>query len=103
MYGTCCVRYDDERTMYGTGHCEDVNLTTCDWHPENRHCDASGNKKCRPWDSSNAREILKHAHKRNLAGKFGPFGFELGNELAVRMIECMRDLGAILTLSRHRC
>ena len=22
MYGACCVRYDDERTMYGTGHCE---------------------------------------------------------------------------------
>lgn len=85
MYGACCVRYDDERTMYGTGHCGGVNLTTCDWHPQNRKCNASvGNKKCRPWDSSNAREILKHVHKRNLAGKAGLFGFELGNELAVR-------------------
>lgn len=51
MYGTCCVRYDDQRTMYGTGHCEGVDLRTCDWHPQNRHCVVVGNKKCRPWDS----------------------------------------------------
>ena len=24
MYGSCCVRYDDQRVMYGTGHCEGV-------------------------------------------------------------------------------
>ena len=56
-----------------------VDLRTCDWHPEQRHCVAKGNRKCRPWDSSNAREILKHAHAYKSKGLFG---FELGNELA---------------------
>jgi hypothetical protein len=77
MYGTCCVRYDDSRTMYGTGHCQGVDLSTCPWN--DRHCTgATGNRKCRPWDSSNAREILKHSYARHKAGKRGPFGFELG-------------------------
>jgi hypothetical protein len=82
MYGTCCIRYDDERVMYGTGHCEGINLSTCAWDSSRSTCKATGNRKCRPWDSSNAREILKHAHARQKAGKTGLLGFELGNELA---------------------
>ena len=54
MYGTCCVRYDDDRIAYGTGHCGATDLTTCDWN--DRGCNTSGTKQCRPWDPSNTRE-----------------------------------------------
>ena len=33
MYGACCVRYDDERTMYGTGHCEGCGAQPSQDHP----------------------------------------------------------------------
>jgi hypothetical protein len=78
MYGTCCIRYDDSRTAYVTGFCGDANLETCAW--DDRSCNAKGTKDCRPWDPSNAREILRHTHARPKS--HWPFGFELGNELA---------------------
>lgn len=78
MYGSCCVRDNDPRVMYGTGHCDDVDLRTCAW--DERHCTTTGTHTCRRWDPSNAREILQHAHARG-KGRW-PFGFELGNELA---------------------
>ena len=50
MYGSCCVRQDDQRFMYGTGHCEGVDLRTCAWN--DRSCIAPGEHHCRKWSSS---------------------------------------------------
>ena len=91
MYGACCVRYDDTRIIYGTGHCAGVNLTGSCCRAPSVNLTGSCHRvpvsacshekvplgKCRPWDSSNTLEILKHAH----AHPHPPFGFELGNEL----------------------
>jgi hypothetical protein len=71
MYGACCVRYDDPRIIYGTGHCEGVNLNSSKTRKEKVPLG-----KCRPWDSNNTYEILKHAH----AHPHPPFGFELGDK-----------------------
>jgi hypothetical protein len=80
MYGTCCVRYDDPRTAYTTGFCGDANLETCPWDADRSACKLNGTKACRPWDPSNARELLRHTHARPKAS--WPFGFELGRENA---------------------
>jgi len=78
MYGTCCVRYDDPRTAYTTGFCGDANLETCPWDADRSACKLNGTKACRPWDPSNARELLRHTHARPKAS--WPLGFELGRE-----------------------
>ena len=55
-----------------------VDLRTCPWDAP-RGCKAQGERNCRAWDPSNAREILRHAHARGMPGPRSAkiFGFEL--------------------------
>jgi pectin methylesterase-like acyl-CoA thioesterase len=62
----CCPENELLRTMYGTGHCGDADVST-------------NATACQPWDSSNTLAILKHVHARPKT--HWPYGFELGNEL----------------------
>ena len=69
-----------------------VDLRTCPW--DDRGCKAQGERNCRAWDPSNAREILRHAHARGMPGR-GPrsakiFGFELDTLGNTMPNECLQ-------------